>query len=416
MFQHLGFTSFICILLSVASINHLYLSTTAIGLLSLSFLSTKVGAARAIKNSSNFSLSLTLLFFSLLIHVYMCYSYGFANNTSIAPLVLFSCAMYVIGFYINYSKLPYYPYNTIFFILSFVFGSVVFAFASVQINKLEIGFLNQVEVINRRVNSIWSGELLTGTVYDSYSSLGFVLPTVFFFPWDRNIKKSIYFLLIVFCLVTFLMSLKAVVVLQGRNPWIALAFSSVFLLSLLLKDSKGKEFMLLLLTAIIFSVLFLDLNDIFARTGFFKGFVERSTSSSRYEAWSVVLQNLFIHLDGGRSFRIPESAAHNIILDLFYDSGWVPVILFVSFLSLQVKNTLILIQSKILPKIIQLFFGIVSIVYFVRFMSEPILKSGNLSFFFVTSCFFMGMSTRLASEIKLNTYILNRRKIQSLVT
>ncbi len=414
------FIPLLCLLLFLISINNIYASAFSAALIFLiltisfafksSFFSTQISVTKEVRKKTSFILSIGILFICLSVHGILCYSYGYVNEAGPIFLILFSCLLYAIGFYLNYPVIPWYPYNTIVLILSFILGSVLFSFVSIQLNGLQVVLVNNVQGVNRSVASIWNGELFPGTLFDNYSTLGLVLLPICLFPKDKNIQKRFYFIFLIICSLIFLMSLNSVVTLQGRGPWTALAIAILFSSAISIKNNKRKALILIITTfCLVFTVFIADFHaiiNIFLENGYFNRFEDESLSSGRFELWFGILGGLLKYPFGGREISIysgnETDYAHNIFLDIAYDSGIFPMLLLILFMTLHYQYLVAIYNDISLPKIVKLFIGCVAIAYFVRFMAEPILSGSNLSSLFPVSCFFLGLITRISGEVKYN--------------
>jgi hypothetical protein len=279
--------------------------------------------------------------------------------------------------------------------IALIGGGAAFVFLCVVSSPL-------LDVVGRSIPNIWkSGEAhVNGTVLDLYSMLGTGLLSFIFFCYKKlKLHPGNYKLTLSFACAIAAISSFTTIVLQGRKAILSIALTFMLTIAfrlISLEDRKSRAIYLTLIAlgtatiAVASSSIFEFLAknfDVFAR------FNDEGLDSGRYQAWADILESMPNHVFGGRSFQISETFAHNIWLDVFYDGGFLPMLLLLGFHVIHIGLAFKVIRSKLPEPII--IFTICSIVpILMGFQGEPVLQASV--FYFGITCFLFGSILRLS--------------------
>lgn len=354
-----------------------------------------------------FLLASVLLTIFSLFYFEIIYSYEFTDNESSFIYMLTIPMSYVIGYSIDYSRLPYWPFNLVIITLFIIGGGVTFVYLSVgQVNH---GSLSEFLITNRRVTSFWgaNSEPINGPSLDLYNILGTSLLPVILYGKD-NKNKGIYAIVALLASVTFFLALYSSVALQGRTPIIAL-ITALFITTIFViaKYKNKNKFIWSLFLTLIGLFLLANLENIlsqgfnyFLNKNLLTRFKTMGFETARYNLWETVLKGVFDYPFGGRKIVITgNSYAHNLWLDVAYDAGLLPMFLLVLFHALHVKLFFKIFRSE-LPRILIILFMSLGVAFLIGFMGTPVIQASR--YYFSTSCFFLGLITRLSGELLSN--------------
>jgi xanthosine utilization system XapX-like protein len=334
---------------------------------------------------------------------------------------------YIIGIGINYSRLPYYPYNLVLLLLSLISGSTIFIFLSV--NKVTFGALAFFKLEGTEIPNVWGGDDLHIRNVDMFSSLNMGLFPLLLYGRDRNFKSSyIDWFITILLIPLFLLSLYSSLALRGRTPLMVLVASlTLATIFILFKSGKSKLlrkiwiFMLISISVIAF-VDFAEIWNLVSGTGLLERFESEGLDTPRYEMWNTVLEKMFDYPFGGKKFKLVSEWAHNLWLDTVYEAGIIPSLLLIIFQLIHLK-AFIKVFSSALPRIVSLAVIGITIGFALTFMIQPIMAASTV--YFAISCFFLGVVKRLAEDLeiyaqqqrilRLNSYVLSENS-QSIIT
>ncbi len=344
-------------------------------------------------------------------------SYDFLGGLSLinflVNLINFPLA-YFIGVSINYRILPYWPFNVIILALSLVWGGVFFSY----LNVVFAGVLNlntdEFLISDRQVPNIWSivtgnAGFVNGPTMDLFNIMGLVLfPILIWLIILIFTKKSktLVNIIITICLfLAFSMSLYSALALQGRTPIVALLVSSIITIFLGIVKSRNRYRLAYLFCLSLAGIIFLlRINEIINpfleflfKNELLTRFESNGFETARYDLWKAVLEGMFEYPSGGRQiYLFGESYAHNLWLDVAYDTGLIPIILLVIFHAFHIKPFVKVLSSN-LPPIIQIFLVTLLVGFAVSFTGTPVIQASPI--FFIMSCFFLGLINRLSAEV-----------------
>ncbi len=313
-------------------------------------------------------------------------------------------SFYIVGFLINYTRLPGYPYNTIVVMSSLVGSTVLYAGLSV-LRTLQIRpSLPKIRIYL----DYWTNREMPSTGVGDFLCLGLLYIVIMFYAYRHKKESQIFYIFFVFVSAIFVFfSFNITILLQNRLALMATAISFVTIGFLLQFGSKLKFITLPLfvgLFAIVsvgVNILEIILSTALAQLGVFnKRFLSEGTESGRFDNYQVALEKIWQYPFGGREFNLPSSRwVHNLWLDVAYDAGLLPMFLLLLYFILHI-NCLFKILNSDLPKIVIVYFTTLSIGILLNMSLGPIIQ-GSV-FEFVMICFFLGIVARLSGEVEIS--------------
>lgn len=342
----------------------------------------------------NFSLLLSFCFtyYLMMLHYDYISSYDAIRNP------VYMIGSYALGYSVRRRIVPYWPEGIILVLLSLIAGSTLFSFLSATTTGAQMSF-SDWDV--RMIPSFWDqNEIIPATCMGAYSSLGLcVLPVIFFIKRGELSNRNL-FLFFSSLIALFFFGSVANVVMQNRTPFIAMILSSIaatLLFSAGTDPPRYKVSRVLMAGAVVFTLLLIMRYQVdMSQFMLFKRFHEGGLSTPRYEAWMAIIGRLPDNLVGGRAVYLAGlNYAHNIWLDVLYDTGVVPFIFLVLF-HLSHGGALVRIVRAPLPVNLKMTMMGISIAYLATFMVEPAMSFSNM--YISASCFFLGLMLSLSDE------------------
>jgi hypothetical protein len=381
-----------------------------------------------------FVLSSLLLVMFVSINYSVTYFYNLNDEKSLTYSIvpaLMTLSMFFTGFFLNYRKMPFYPYNIMIVNISLFCGGILWVFLSVgqyflwTLSPVDLLFSKDSlsELYNseaRKIASFWSPDVFYGgPTFDIFSCLGISLSGMIFSKslFSKDKKENILLFLIL--TLIFSMSLYSSVAIGSRTPVLVMTFS--FFISYIYtqykyvflshSSSHQKRLSKLLVYAsiiILFLIFFsvvtnFNLADVFKDTNFGYRLAEKGLETDRYDAWLSAIDQMFEYPWGGRFMKLPDGLryVHNIWLDQLYDTGIIPMILLMAFHILQIPIFFDFLKLN-LPRTLNLFFISIIIALLAAFVQAPVLQA---SFpFFASSCFFFGSIMKLTIDSRVLRY------------
>lgn len=254
----------------------------------------------------------------------------------------------------------------------------------------------------RGVESVW-GYKISATGINAYISLGLSLIPMLFIK-DSKRKKLLY-------LIIFGLSVYSMTKMGSRTGIliIALSIASYFLI---LKRVTKKSIFVLVIGA-------------FAAMYYYKNaqgslFLSRTSGMSfaddpRIKAWDAAWKGLFLFPSGGKQTVLPLQYAHNLWLDVGFETGIIPFLLLAIFSLLVLLNVVKLNRIEI-PYKLKVLFLCLSSAFVVTFFMEPVLE--GWIFYFNAFCLYAGLlnGTISTSNVIEKEKKANTRSIQLLRT
>jgi hypothetical protein len=313
-------------------------------------------------------------------------------------------SFYIVGFLINYTRLPGYPYNTI-VVMSSLVGSTVFYSGLSVLRTLQIR-PNLPKV--RIYLDYWNNREMPATGVGDFLFLGLLYIVIVFYAYRHKKESQIFYIFFVFVSAIFVFfSFNITILLQNRLALMGTAISFVTIGFLLQFGSKLK-FITLPLFVGLFAIVSVGVNmlemilsTVLAQLGVFnKRFLSHGTESGRFDNYQVALEKIWQYPFGGREFNLPSSKwVHNLWLDVAYDAGLLPMFLLLLYFILHI-NCLFKILNSDLPKIVIVYFTTLSIGILLNMSLGPIIQ-GSV-FEFGMTCFFLGIVARLSGEVEIS--------------
>jgi hypothetical protein len=313
-------------------------------------------------------------------------------------------SFYIVGFLINYTRLPGYPYNTIVVMSSLVGSTVLYAGLSV-LRTLQIRpSLPKIRIYL----DYWTNREMPSTGVGDFLCLGLLYIVIMFYAYRHKKESQIFYIFFVFVSAIFVFfSFNITILLQNRLALMATAISFVTIGFLLQFGSKLK-FITLPLFVGLFALISVGVNiievivsTVLAQLGVFnERFLSQGTESGRFDNYQIALEKIWQYPFGGREFDLPVSKwVHNLWLDVAYDAGLIPMFLLLLYFILHI-NCLLKILNSDLPKIVIVYFTTLSIGILLNMSLGPIIQ-GSV-FEFVMICFFLGIVARLSGEVEIS--------------
>ncbi|NOZ25074.1 MAG: hypothetical protein GXO94_03150 [Nitrospirae bacterium] len=351
-----------------------------------------------------------LLIFSLTYYVTM-YFYDFKDLADVVISSLLITSSYALGFSLNRSNVPDWPYGFVWTVLAMVSGFAVFSFLSVY-TAMSSGHVS--DILFRSAPNFWvASEQINGPILGIFASLGLCLAPVLFFGSGEFIGRHRSTLMTMAVSALVAAGVYVNLTLQNRSPFIALLLSFVgagVLFFLVKRVSPGKKVKTIAYIVIFLGVLaymFLYMGYDYSRYSLVSRFEVQGLETSRFDAWMYMLKALPTHLAGGRLVYIGGlEYVHNLWLDVIYDAGVLPVMFLLLFHALHVKSFVSVVRAD-LPTILVLVIVSVGVSFMVGFLIEPVLQGSVL--YFSASCFFLGLLKRLSLDLRmLRVHVMER--------
>lgn len=313
-------------------------------------------------------------------------------------------SFYIVGFLINYTRLPGYPYNTI-VVMSSLLGSTVFYSVLSVLRTLQI----RPNLLKIRIYlDYWTNREVPATGVGDFLFLGLLYIVIVFYAYRHKKESQIFYIFFVFVSAIFVFfSFNITILLQNRLALMGTAISFVTIGFLLQFGSKLK-FITLPLFVGLFAIVSVGVNmlemilsTVLDQLGVFnKRFLSEGTESGRFDNYQVALEKIWQYPFGGREFNLPASKwVHNLWLDVAYDAGLLPMFLLLLYFILHI-NCLFKILNSDLHKIVIVYFATLSIGILFNISLGPIIQ-GSV-FEFGMTCFFLGIVARLSGEVEIS--------------
>ncbi len=334
--------------------------------------------------------------------------YGFldkeTSSLSIFTSIMRVLSFYIVGFSINYSRLPAYPYNTI-IVMTFFVGSTIFYSVLSVLKTLQI---RPSLIEQRQYLDYWTDKEWPATGVGDFLCLGLLYIVVVFYGYKYRKESQIFYIFFVLVSAIFVFfSFNITTLLQNRLALTATPISFITIGFLLEFKSKLK-FITLPLSVGLFALVSVGVNiievivsTVLAQLGVFnERFLSQGTESGRFDNYQIALEKIWQYPFGGREFNLPVSKwVHNLWLDVAYDAGLIPMFLLLLYFILHI-NCLLKILNSDLPKIVIVYFTTLSIGILLNMSLGPIIQ-GSV-FEFGMTCFFLGVIARLSGEVELS--------------
>ncbi|PHR23969.1 MAG: hypothetical protein COA36_16275 [Desulfotalea sp.] len=355
---------------------------------------------------------LTILMAYLFLHYIPLFLYGFINGFQFIKEPLFLLACYKYGYFLGKTRVAEWPGGIIFVLLAMVSGFVVFAFLSIYLAP-NVSMFAADEIgaakAGRTGIMIWTGKAGGfGPILGIQGNLGTAfLPVILFGSLHEIIlKKRTYLLTAGICLILIIAGLYTNILLKNRGPFMIIAASSIFIGAFnifhgpnRLTPAKLTKILILIMAVICCAFLLLvymptlELSHI----GLVARFTAEGQASPRMLFWKNCIQIIANHPFGGRIEDFGHTYAHNIWLDVGYESGLPAMMFLIIFHSIHFKAMfhLIVLRLPIHPGIIS---GMIAIFFiiFISLFTEPIGKGYTI--YYAMTFFYCGLLKRLTTD------------------
>lgn len=248
----------------------------------------------------------------------------------------------------------------------------------------------------RAAPNFWAGgETINGTVLGTYASLGLcLLPLALLYAKDEHRPSGVVTWRLT-ALALAILGLVSNLVMQNRSPYLALAAAFLACSMIFYLRQPGdarKKLRGLIVRLSPLGGLFLLLMVLFPNFMveiLFRRFSEQGIDpGGRLVAWSSILHNLPLYPFGGKAIRIGGIPyAHNLWLDVAYNSGALPLVLLLAFhlCHLPFLRRFFQLRHSLVETLVISSLGLSMLM---GCMGEPIMDSSRL--YFGATCFLLG--------------------------
>lgn len=335
---------------------------------------------------------LSLVFFSITYGITILL-HGLVDLESFVVRVMYPNLALILGYFVGLklNKTIELNYLLIFLMLSPALYGILSFWGTLQtfgsIEAMRIGLNGRI------VLDYWDGYIVSATLINAYLSLSLVLlPLIISNGSDLVINLKVKIAVI----FSYIASVFVALTMGNRTAVVIIVFSLFITISyelFLLKDKK----MSILIRIIFVSLLgfFMYYFNIYS----IQDTIKKSSIANRLETsalgedpriytWRIVLENIFLSPFGGKEVELSVGYAHNLWLDIGYEAGVLPLLIFLIFSIISIYTLILLLKNY--PyfntgKIILLIF----IAFFMTFTVEPILQ--GLIVYFSLFAFLVGV-------------------------
>jgi len=356
---------------------------------------------------------LAVLMAYLLLHYLALFFFGFINTFQSIKDPLFLLACYKYGHFFGQSRMKNWPGGILYILLAMVSGFVVFAFLSIYLAP-NVSMYAAEEIGGAKAGRtgimIWTGKAGGfGPILGIQGNLGSAFLPVVLFGALHEILKSKKEVLLVGALCGFLIlcGFYTNVLLKNRGPFVIIAglmgvvgvYNIIFAPNRMTPGNLVRKISLLLgaialVTLLVTSLPAMgDLNHL----GVVSRFTQEGHSSPRTTFWANCIQIIADNPLGGRKGDFGHTYAHNIWLDVGYDSGIFAMFFLMIFHFLHFRDmaTLVFGRLPIHPGVIS---GMIAmfLIIFISLFTEPIGKGYTI--YYAMTFFYCGLLRRLKTD------------------
>ncbi len=322
-----------------------------------------------------------LLAIALGTYYWIAVEHGLFRPTDAVALAGMALAGYLAGFTFAASKSDE---SALAGTVAGVVGGVVFGWLCIQTAVI-------FDAGKRFVLSPWDGFPFSAPGLGAFGSMAMaLLPAALFGARDPGRYRGLSAISVLLLVGT---GLYVNLLLQNRTPFLALAASMAVGAFLFVRSAaiprhkKLGRFLLLAIPALVAALAF-PVMDWVGGLEIWQRFDTEGLATARYELWWEVLTHIFEYPGGGRMIRIPEYYAHNLWLDVAWDSGPLPFVLLLAFHVSHLGLILRFMSShkSVWAKLVVMGLGM-SLLF--TCMAEPVLHMQPS--YFILSCYYFGM-------------------------
>jgi O-Antigen ligase len=338
--------------------------------------------------------------------------FGFIKTFKFIKEPIFLLACYKYGHFLGKSRMKNWPGGIIYVLLAMVSGFAVFSFLSIYMAPNVSLYAEQTiggAKAGRTGIMIWTGKPGGfGPILGVQANMGSAfLPVIIFGALNELFKKKKEYLLIAgVCAAFILLGLYTNVLLKNRGPFVILAglimvigMYNIIFGPKRLTPAKLTRKIIVVLSVIIISLImirFMPTMDL-SHLGVVARFTEEGNSSPRTEFWKNCIRIIGENPLGGRKDFFGHTYAHNIWLDVGYDSGVIAMFFLIIFHCIHFKDMADLIFKKlpihqgVISGMIAMFF-----IIFISLFTEPIGKGYTI--YYAMTFFYCGLLKRLKTD------------------
>lgn len=338
------------------------------------------------------------LFIFFAIYSIILYFYQYSGYTAIIGKIIYPVLLFFLGNWLvkedkNYNK-------TIKYLLTIIISFTLYGVLSTQ--KVISLYGNSTQARNSigRVGlDIWSNNVVSATALNAWLAFGLSLLALLFIK-DYTLEE--WKKIKLFSLICFVLSAYGVIQLGNRTGVVITIVTFIITLLFSSKLSVKKIFNLILLLLlfifgrILYKMNLFGLKNIVESSYLFGRFMDSNlTEDPRVESWKAAFIGLFENPMGGKETIMPLNSAHNMWLDVGYETGIIPFTLLIIF-TIMTLNYIIKFIRKDHPPLVK---GLILTLYtsfLLTFFVEPVLL--GLNEYFTIFCLLMGVVYRLNQD------------------
>ena len=343
--------------------------------------------------------TLLLLMFSISYYFISAYYRVIPFDVAVKYTVITPSA-YLLGAYIRWDRLSFWPYNTILAVEAIGMGFVLFSFFSFRYTMSHYGYL----ISDRQFVSIWTGEATNGIGLATYSGALIALVPASMVGLTRlwRGKSPLFtrvFLGLVFCSVIVMGTLGGYINAYMQNRGFLLMFFLVCTIVFIYYFCRQNfitfltAIMISLVVSIIFYYILINFIDINRSANILSYRLNAAKfHTPRFHLWIEGLKNIFENPWGNTKINYKllggELYYHNLWLDIVRVSGIIPVLFLLAFQLKHVRSVFIILRKSEYPL---LEISIISITIFIIFIyqCEPVMDFSEN--FFCFTIFILGI-------------------------
>ncbi len=357
--------------------------------------------------------TLATLLAYLLFHYTALYYYGFIKSFALIKEPLFLLASYKYGHFMGRSRLPDWQANLMFILVAMVSGFVIFAFLSIYLAPNVSMYTPQIvgeAKAGRTGIMIWTGEAGGfGPILGIQGNLGSAfLPVLLFGAIQTLLTNRKKAALVVGIAGIFILSgFYTNVLLKNRGPFVIVAglmaviglYNILFTPSRLTAKNLVKKIILVLAGLVLVAGLFgsLPKTEDLSHLAVVSRFTQEGHTSPRAIFWENCIKIIAQHPMGGRKDFFGHEFAHNIWLDVGYDSGVIAMFFLIVFHIIHFKEMFILVFGRlpIHPAVVSAMIALFMII-FISLFTEPVGKGYTI--YYAMTFFYCGLLKRLVAD------------------
>jgi hypothetical protein len=342
------------------------------------------------------------------------YSYGLIPGAFPLPGIMRIIIPYLLGACLDYRKLPYFPFNIIFLVLSYFGGGTLYVLLC--LSKIDTKYERKgFSIDERSAPDFWgTSDFINGPSLDLFNYFGMclfpLLIYAFYLAWCNRKARKIVLPLAAMALLVFSIGLYSSLALQARTPIICLLASTFIAFFYGVYASKGK-FSWNKLALICLGSILIILGTIALDSLNFSGnvaeqlkeenllirFDQMGLDTPRWETWQKGLTGVLDYPLGGRQYELVPGvySIHNLWLDVAYDAGLFPFLAIGIFHLLHLTHFRKVISANI-PFLLKIFVACFVVAFISGFMGTPVMQASID--YFAMSCFFIGIVLAMASD------------------